>query len=124
MRYSGIASEVLIRELLKAGAVRDLQAKVFGGGAVLSAMQQMNIGERNGQFVLNYLRTEGIPVQAQDLGGVHARRINFFPRDGRVARDGAQDGAAPTSAPKRSSPKREQAAAEKRAGQDPGPPRD
>ena len=72
-------------ELLKAGASRDrLEAKVFGGGAVLSAMQQMNIGERNGQFVLNYLRTEGIPVKAQDLGDVHARRINYFPRDGRV----------------------------------------
>lgn len=85
MRYGAFAMEVLINELLKAGAVRDrLEAKVFGGGAVLSAMQQMNIGERNGQFVLNYLRTEGIPVKAQDLGDVHARRINYFPRDGRV----------------------------------------
>jgi chemotaxis protein CheD len=44
----------------------------------------MNIGERNGQFVLTYLKTEGIPVKAQDLGDVHARRINYFPRDGRV----------------------------------------
>ncbi|MGB3817884.1 chemoreceptor glutamine deamidase CheD [Achromobacter pulmonis] len=85
MRYGAFAMEVLINELLKAGAVRDrLEAKVFGGGAVLSAMQQMNIGERNGQFVLNYLRTEGIPVKAQDLGDVHARRINYFPRHGRV----------------------------------------
>ncbi|KAG1438696.1 hypothetical protein G6F57_019739 [Rhizopus arrhizus] len=85
MRYGAFAMEVLINELLKAGAVRDrLEAKVFGGGAVLSAMQQMNIGERNGEFVLNYLKTEGIPVKAQDLGDVHARRINYFPRDGRV----------------------------------------
>ena len=85
MRYGAFAMEVLINELLKAGASRDrLEAKVFGGGAVLSAMQQMNIGERNGQFVLNYLKTEGIPVKAQDLGDVHARRINYFPRDGRV----------------------------------------
>ena len=84
MRYGAFAMEVLINELLKAGASRDrLEAKVFGGGAVLSAMQQMNIGERNGQFVLNYLKTEGIPVKAQDLGDVHARRINY-PRDGRV----------------------------------------
>lgn len=85
MRYGAFAMEVLINELLKAGASRDrLEAKVFGGGAVLAAMQQMNIGERNGQFVLNYLKTEGIPVKAQDLGDVHARRINYFPRDGRV----------------------------------------
>ncbi len=85
MRYGAFAMEVLINELLKAGATRErLEAKVFGGGAVLSAMQQMNIGERNGQFVLQYLKTEGIPVRAQDLGDVHARRIHYFPRDGRV----------------------------------------
>jgi chemotaxis protein CheD len=85
MRYGSFAMEVLINELLKAGADRGrLEAKVFGGGAVLSAMQQMNIGERNGIFVLNYLKTEGIPVRAQDLGDVHARRINYFPRSGKV----------------------------------------
>ncbi len=85
MRYGAFAMEVLINELLKAGAVRErLEAKVFGGGAVLSAMQQMNIGERNAQFVLQYLKAEGIPVRGQDLGDIHARRINYFPRDGRV----------------------------------------
>ncbi|ARP83792.1 chemotaxis protein CheD [Bordetella genomosp. 9] len=85
MRYGAFAMEVLINEVLKAGAARErLQAKVFGGGAVLEAMQQMNIGERNGQFVLNYLAMENIPVLARDLGDVYARRISFFPRDGRV----------------------------------------
>ena len=85
MRYGSFAMEVLINELIKAGAARErLEAKVFGGGAVLSAMQQMNIGERNGQFVLSYLKMEGIPVLAQDLGDIHARRINFFPQEGRV----------------------------------------
>ncbi|HYG42147.1 MAG TPA: chemoreceptor glutamine deamidase CheD [Bordetella sp.] len=85
MRYGAYAMEVLINELLKAGASRErLEAKVFGGGAVLSAMQQLNIGERNARFVLNYLKTEGIPVLAQDLGDVHARRIGYFPRSGQV----------------------------------------
>jgi chemotaxis protein CheD len=85
MRYGAFAMEVLINEVLKAGAARErLEAKVFGGGAVLAAMHQMNIGERNGQFVLSYLKTEGIPVLAKDLGDVHARRISYFPRDGRV----------------------------------------
>ncbi|AOB32850.1 chemotaxis protein CheD [Bordetella sp. H567] len=85
MRYGAFAMEVLINEVLKAGGARErLQAKVFGGGAVLEAMQQMNIGERNGHFVLNYLAMENIPVLAKDLGDVYARRISFFPRDGRV----------------------------------------
>lgn len=85
MRYGAFAMEVLINELLKAGAVRErLQAKVFGGGAVLASMQQMNIGERNAEFVLKYLALERITVAAQDLGGDHPRRINYFPRSGQV----------------------------------------
>lgn len=85
MRYGAYAMEVLINELLKAGAARErLEAKVFGGGAVLSAMQQTNIGQRNAVFVLQYLDMESIPVRAQDLNGTHARRINYFPRSGKV----------------------------------------
>jgi chemotaxis protein CheD len=85
MRYGAFAMEVLINEVLKAGASRErLEAKVFGGGAVLAAMQQMNIGERNGEFVMNYLKMEGIPVVARDLGDVFARRVSYFPREGRV----------------------------------------
>ena len=85
MRYGAFAMEMLINELLKLGASRDhLEAKVFGGGAVLLAMQQMNIGERNADFVLEYLRIEQIPVLAQDLCGEQARRVNYFPRTGKV----------------------------------------
>jgi len=85
MRYGAYAMEVLINELLKAGARRDrLQAKVFGGGAVLGAMQQTHIGERNARFVLHYLELEGVPVLARDLGEAHARRIHYFPRTGEV----------------------------------------
>jgi len=85
MRYGAYAMEILINELLKAGAARHrLEAKVFGGGAVMSAMCKTHIGKRNADFVLQYLNVEGIPVQAQDLNGTHARRIHFFPRTGRV----------------------------------------
>lgn len=85
MRYGAFAMEVLINELLKAGARRErLEAKVFGGGAVLDQMKQMNIGERNADFVLKYLEIERIPVLAQDLKGDYARRIVYFPRTGEV----------------------------------------
>src|SRR5690606_35856262 len=79
MRYGAYSMEVLINELLKAGARRErLEAKVFGGGAVLDQMRQMNIGERNADFVLEYLHTEQIPVLAQDLRGEQARRVHYF----------------------------------------------
>lgn len=85
MRYGAYAMEMLINELLKAGARRErLEAKVFGGGAVLDQMRQMNIGERNAEFVLEYLRIEQIPVLARDLCGEQARRVNYFPRTGKV----------------------------------------
>lgn len=85
MRYGAYAMEVLLNELLKAGAHRGrLEAKVFGGGAVLPSMTMLNIGERNADFVLRYLEMEHIPVTSQDLRGQLARRISYFPSTGKV----------------------------------------
>ncbi len=85
MRYGSFALEVLINELLKAGARRErLEAKVFGGGAVLGNMTTLNIGDRNADFVLRYLKTEEIRVVAQDLRGPHARRVSYFPQSGKA----------------------------------------
>lgn len=85
MRYGTFAMEVLINELLKAGARREnLEAKVFGGGAVLRGFTAMNVGERNAEFVMSYLKTEQIRVVAEDLNDVHPRKVYFFPRSGKV----------------------------------------
>lgn len=85
MRYGAHAMQVLLSEVIRAGARRErLEAKVFGGGAVLASMTLLNIGERNADFVLRYLLAERIRIAAQDLRGKLARRINFFPVSGRV----------------------------------------
>ena len=77
--------EMLLNELIKAGARRErLDAKVFGGGAVLANMTMLNIGERNADFVLRYLQLEQVRIAAQDLRGDLPRRINYFPASGRV----------------------------------------
>ena len=84
-RYGTFAMEVLTNQLLKLGAQRrQLEAKVFGGGAVVAAMLSSNVGARNVEFVLDYLRIEGIPVIASDLLDVYPRKVYFFPRSGRV----------------------------------------
>jgi chemotaxis protein CheD len=84
-RYGAFAMERLINELIKRGACRDrLEAKVFGGGAVLRQSSTFNVGERNARFVLDFLATEGIRVVAQDLQGVHPRRVAFFPVTGQA----------------------------------------
>ena len=85
MRYGTYAMEVLINDLLKAGARREnLEAKVFGGGAVLRGFTAMNVGERNAAFVTNFLKTERIPVLAEDLNDIYPRKVYFFPRTGKV----------------------------------------
>lgn len=85
MRYGTYAMEVLINDLLKAGAKREnLEAKVFGGGNVLRGFTALNVGERNSQFVREYLKAEGIRVVAEDLQDVYPRKVYFFPRTGKV----------------------------------------
>jgi chemotaxis protein CheD len=84
-RYGGYAMEMLINELIKRGGRRDrMEAKVFGGGAVLQGMTLSKVGERNAAFVLDYLAAEQIPVLSQDLLDTCPRRVHYFPRSGRV----------------------------------------
>ena len=85
MRYGTYAMEILINELLKAGAKREnFEAKVFGGGNVLRGFTAINVGERNAKFVKDYLKTEHIRITAEDLIDIHPRKVYFFPRTGKV----------------------------------------
>lgn len=83
--YGVYAMEVLINHLLKLGARRgSMVAKVFGGGRVMSSLASSQIGERNSEFVLDFLKMEGIPVQSQDLLDIYPRKVYFFPNTGRA----------------------------------------
>lgn len=84
-RYGVYAMELMLNRLLKLGAQRRcLEAKVFGGASVLKGFGNNHVGRRNAEFALEFLRTESIPVAAQDLLDVHPRRVCFFPASGRV----------------------------------------
>ena len=84
-RYGVYAMELLINHLLKLGARRNcFEAKVFGGGSVLRGMTANNIGDRNVEFVHDYLHTERIPVVAEDLLDIYPRKVYYFPATGRV----------------------------------------
>ncbi|CAG0999099.1 Chemoreceptor glutamine deamidase CheD [Methylophilaceae bacterium] len=85
MRYGAYAMEVLINQLLKSGARRqNLEAKIFGGGNVLRAFTTTNVGERNADFVRQFLRAENIKVTGEDLNDIYPRKVYFFPKTGRV----------------------------------------
>lgn len=84
-RFGNFAMEKLINGLLKRGCQRQrMEIKVFGGANVTSARNE--IGTDNAEFVLHYLRNEGLGCAAQDLGGPYPRRIIYFPMTGKVVR--------------------------------------
>jgi chemotaxis protein CheD len=82
-RYGLQAMELLINALLRLGARRaSLQAKAFGGGNVLAVHRGeadgfFAVGEVNTRFVREFLRQDGIPLVAEDLGGTQGRQIHF-----------------------------------------------
>lgn len=84
-RYGAYAMEILINQLLKIGAKRsNLEAKVFGGASVLRGFTINNVGERNADFVIQFLKTEKIPVLAKDLLDIYPRKVYYFPSSGLV----------------------------------------
>ena len=84
-RYGIYAMEVLINQLLKMGAKRsNFEAKVFGGSSVLRRFTVSNVGERNAEFVLQFLKTEKITVAAKDLLDIYPRKVYYFPSTGLV----------------------------------------
>lgn len=83
IRYASAAMEQLVNSLLKRGALRQrLEAKLFGGGRMMKGLP--DIGRRNGEAAVTFLRNEGIALRAQSIGGERARRIRFWPATGRA----------------------------------------
>lgn len=84
-RYGTYAMEILINHLLKLGGRKaNLEAKVFGGGRVMATLTSSQVGDRNARFVHEFLKTEGIPIAAEDLLDIYPRKVYFFPQTGRV----------------------------------------
>lgn len=84
-RYGTYAMELLINEMMKRGASRlSMEAKIFGGGAVISGMNSINVGERNTKFVTEFLSTERIPIVSKDVLDIYPRKVCFLPASGKA----------------------------------------
>jgi chemotaxis protein CheD len=82
-RYGNVAMERLINAVLINGGKREnLEVKVFGGAKVLDI--DSDVGQRNIDFVMAYLKAEGYPLEAYNVGGLLPRKIIFHPDSGRV----------------------------------------
>jgi len=84
-RLGVYAMEVVINEMIRLGADRRrLVAKVFGGAQLLAGFDRLDVGAKNSEFVLDFLKVEGIRVVAQDLLDVCPRKVHFFVDSGKV----------------------------------------
>ena len=82
-RYGIHAMELLINEMMKRGASRHhLRAHLYGGANIVAGLG--NIGSTNAAFARRFVQTEGIGIGHCDLGGRHARRVEFRPYEGKA----------------------------------------
>lgn len=84
-RFGVHAMELLINEMMKLGGVRSrFVAKSFGAGNVVPCLSSPTVGERNAEFIRQFLATERIPLLAERLGGSDAIQVSFHTDTGRV----------------------------------------
>ena len=84
-RFGVYAMEVVINDMIRLGADRRrLVAKVFGGAQLLAGFDRLDVGAKNSEFVLDFLKVEGIRVLGQDLLDVCPRKVHFFVDSGKV----------------------------------------
>ena len=81
-RYGIQGMELLINEMMGKGTNRQLlRAKVFGGATLTHREAEGSnffcLGEVNCKFIREYLESENIPIEEEDLGGSFGREIHF-----------------------------------------------
>jgi chemotaxis protein CheD len=77
-RYGDSAILELIEGMLEIGAhLRSMEAKVFGGAAVLPIGGQGSVGAANVAFALVELSRRGIPIAGRRTGGERGRLLMF-----------------------------------------------
>jgi chemotaxis protein CheD len=75
--------ELLVNGLMRQGASRErLEAKVFGGARMMRGLS--DIGRKNSDFAVSFLKYEGIRIIGGDTGGESGRRLQFWPVSGRA----------------------------------------
>jgi len=83
LRYGNYAMEHLINTILQNGGKRkNLEVKLFGGGKIIATLG--DVGSRNIAFVMDYVDMEALKLVSHDLGDIYPRKVNYFPKTGKV----------------------------------------
>ncbi len=91
LEHYGIhAMELLINDMMKQGAQKHrLRAHLYGGANIMSGLR--SIGSSNAAFAREFMRTEGIPISHERLGGTQPLKVEFQPYDGRARAQAVED---------------------------------
>jgi chemotaxis protein CheD len=78
-RYGNTAIALLLKKIIAYGGSKDhVIAKVFGGGAVVQALNgEFNVGDLNIAMAKATLKKNGIKVSGEDTGGFEGRHVTF-----------------------------------------------
>lgn len=96
--YGVYLMELLINDMLARGASKQrMRAHLYGGANLRAGM--MRIGSMNADFARKFLANERIPLVREDLGGMHARRVDFRPASGKVRCRAVENSLAPETLP-------------------------
>lgn len=86
-KYVDSAIEIMIENLSSLGCERKNMVAKFTGGAQIFkhlTLESLRIGDRNIEAVRETLRSYGIRIVSEDVGGSLGRTIYFFVSDGRL----------------------------------------
>ena len=98
-RYGDVAIPALLEQLCKLGSdYRDVQAKVYGGASMLSALRGLGsdqfgqIGRRNVESAFTILLKASITVVEKDVLGERGRKVSMISDTGAVAMEYVSNG--------------------------------
>ena len=84
-KFADTGTDLLVQQVLAAGAVRNrLRAKIAGGATMFGPESNTGIGRKNAEAVINRLAHHNIGLLATDLGGSKGRRMSLDPSTGDV----------------------------------------
>jgi chemotaxis protein CheD len=82
-RFGPAAMEQLIQRMRDAGARLPLvRARVFGGACMFELPAAAQLGRKNAELALDYLKRRGIEVVQSDVGGTRGRKLIFNTDEG------------------------------------------
>lgn len=83
MRFGSVAMEQLLKDVIAMGGQRErLEVKLVGGARMFDF--DVDVGDRNCRFGLDFIMKAGLNLVSTDLRGTQARQVHYMPYDGRL----------------------------------------